>query len=967
MADFKDLEKEIIDFWENNGIFQKSVEQKAPHGDYLFYDGPPFATGTPHYGHLVASIMKDVVPRYWTMQGHRVERRWGWDCHGLPIENIVEKELGIKNKAEIYKLGIDKFNETCRSKVLTYVEEWEKTVKRLGRFVDMDNPYRTMDPEYMESVWWVFKSLYDKGLVYEGYKSMHICPRCETTLSQSEVADGYETVKDLSLTAKFELIDEPGTYLLAWTTTPWTLIGNVALAVGEDIDYVKIHADDKKYILAKARFEALKDKFNNPEIIAEFKGKDLVGKKYVPLFDYYAKDEKLVNQKNGWQVYVADFVTTEEGTGIVHIAPAFGEDDMNLGNEKNLPFVQHVAYDGTIRAEVVDFVGLHVKPIGDVQSTDVAIIKYLAKKDLIFAKEQYEHSYPHCWRCHTPLINYATSSWFVSVTKIKNDLLKYAKDINWVPEHIKEGRFGNWLEGARDWSISRQRFWASVIPMWQCDKCDDKQVFGSIAELKTASGQEVNDLHKHVVDKVTFACQCGGTMKRIADVLDTWFDSGSMPYAQFHYPFENKDSFDKKFPAQFIAEGADQTRAWFYYLHVIAGAIKKQVAYKNVIVNGIVVTEDGKKMSKHLNNYPDPNLIMDKYGADALRLYLLSSPVMLAENLSFTEKDLQVVYRRFTGLTQNILNFYLMFSGEKKSGEELPKKLDNDLDKWIVSKYEILLQEVTAAMTEYNLVKATRPLFDFVDVLSTWYLRRSRERFKGDDENDKQAAILTLGYVLKQLAKIIAPFTPFTAEIIYREFNNKEESVHLAKWPKYENKLVDKKVLEQMELVRKIVEAVHALRSKAGIRVRQPLARVVVEKKSALNKDYFLIIAEELNVEQVETIETIETQAQWEIAEVGDFQVALDTNLTPELKDKGVVREIIRTINNLRKTAGLQTSDKPTEVYQTKSDYLKQLVKKYETELITGTSAGAWEEFTQEPTHKIDLEIDGEKITLGIK
>jgi isoleucyl-tRNA synthetase len=967
MADFKDLEKEIIDFWENNGIFQKTVEQAAPHGDYLFYDGPPFATGTPHYGHLVASIMKDVVPRYWTMQGHRVERRWGWDCHGLPIENIVEKELGIKNKAEIYKLGVDKFNETCRSKVLTYVEEWEKTVKRLGRFVDMKNPYRTMDPEYMESVWWVFKSLYDQGLVYEGYKSMHICPRCETTLSQSEVAEGYETVKDLSLTAKFELVDEPGTYLLAWTTTPWTLIGNVALAVGEDIDYVKVQVDDKKYILAKTRFEALKDKFNNPEIVAEFKGKDLVGKKYTPLFDYYAQDKKLANQKNGWQVYSADFVTTEEGTGIVHIAPAFGEDDMNLGQKKDLPFVQHVNYDGTIRAEAVDFVGLHVKPIGDVQSTDVAIIKYLAKKDLIFSKEQYEHSYPHCWRCHTPLINYATSSWFVSVTKIKNDLLKYAKDINWVPEHIKEGRFGNWLEGARDWSISRQRFWASVIPMWQCDKCNDKQVFGSIAELKVASGQEVKDLHKHVVDKVTFACKCGGTMKRIADVLDTWFDSGSMPYAQFHYPFENKDSFDKKFPAQFIAEGADQTRAWFYYLQVISGAIKKQVAYKNVIVNGIVVAEDGKKMSKHLNNYPDPNLIMDKYGADALRLYLLSSPVMLAENLSFTEKDLQVVYRRFTGLTQNILNFYQMFAGDKKSGEELPKKLNNDLDKWIVSKYQLLLQEVTEAMTEYNLVKATRPLFDFVDVLSTWYLRRSRERFKGDDESDKQSAILTLGYVLKQLAKIIAPFTPFTAEIIYREFENKEESVHLAKWPKYENKLVDKKVLEQMELVRKIVETAHALRSKAGIKVRQPLARVVVEKKSALSKDYFLIIAEELNVEQVEIIENIEMLATLEIAEVGDFQVALDTNLTPDLKDKGVIREIIRTINNLRKTAGLQPQDKPTEVYQTKSDYLKQLVKKYEAELIAGTSAGAWEEFTQEPKYKIDLEIEGEIITLGIK
>ena len=686
MADFKDREQEIIAFWQAQDIFQKTVERNAPKGDYLFYDGPPFATGTPHYGHLVASIMKDVVPRYYTMQGYRVERRWGWDCHGLPVENIVEKELGIKSKSEIYKLGVDKFNETCRSKVLTYVSEWEKTINRLGRFVDMKNPYRTMDPDYMESIWWVFKSLYDQGLVYEGYKSMHICPRCETTLSQQEVAEGYKDIKDLSLTAKFELVDEPGTYFLAWTTTPWTLIGNVALAVGADIDYIKVKDKFiegknieplttnnpssldfkvKYYILAKARFESLKDKFNNPEIVAEFKGKDLVTKKYRPLFDYYANDKNLTNRDNGWQVYSAEFVTTEDGTGIVHIAPAFGEDDMALGQEHNLPFVQHVAMGGTINKEAVDFAGLHVKPIEDVQSTDVKVLKYLVAKDLFFAKEQYEHSYPHCWRCETPLINYATSSWFVSVTKIKKDLLKYAKDINWIPEHIKAGRFGNWLEGARDWSISRQRFWASVIPMWQCDKCKERIVFGSIQELKEASGQIVTDLHKHVVDKVTFNCKCGGLMTRIPDVLDTWFDSGSMPYAQAHYPYANKDSFDKKFPAQFIAEGTDQTRAWFYYLHVISGAIKKQAAFKNVIVNGIVVAEDGKKMSKRLQNYPDPNVIMEKYGADAMRLYLLSSPVMLAENLAFTEKDLQVVYRRFTGLLQNILNFYLMLEARK--------------------------------------------------------------------------------------------------------------------------------------------------------------------------------------------------------------------------------------------------------------------------------------------------------------
>ncbi len=989
MADFKDREQEIIAFWQAQDIFQKTVERNAPKGDYLFYDGPPFATGTPHYGHLVASIMKDVVPRYYTMQGYRVERRWGWDCHGLPVENIVEKELGIKSKSEIYKLGVDKFNETCRSKVLTYVSEWEKTINRLGRFVDMKNPYRTMDPDYMESIWWVFKSLYDQGLVYEGYKSMHICPRCETTLSQQEVAEGYKDIKDLSLTAKFELVDEPGTYFLAWTTTPWTLIGNVALAVGADIDYIKVKDKFiegknieplttnnpssldfkvKYYILAKARFESLKDKFNNPEIVAEFKGKDLVTKKYRPLFDYYANDKNLTNRDNGWQVYSAEFVTTEDGTGIVHIAPAFGEDDMALGQEHNLPFVQHVAMGGTINKEAVDFAGLHVKPIEDVQSTDVKVLKYLVAKDLFFAKEQYEHSYPHCWRCETPLINYATSSWFVSVTKIKKDLLKYAKDINWIPEHIKAGRFGNWLEGARDWSISRQRFWASVIPMWQCDKCKERIVFGSIQELKEASGQIVTDLHKHVVDKVTFNCKCGGLMTRIPDVLDTWFDSGSMPYAQAHYPYANKDSFDKKFPAQFIAEGTDQTRAWFYYLHVISGAIKKQAAFKNVIVNGIVVAEDGKKMSKRLQNYPDPNVIMEKYGADAMRLYLLSSPVMLAENLAFTEKDLQVVYRRFTGLLQNILNFYLMFRGEEKlSAEELPKKLNNDLDKWIISRLQTLNQEVSQAMEIYNLVQATRPLFDFVDELSTWYVRRSRDRFKGEDKDDRAAAIATLGYVLKTLAKIIAPFTPMTAEIIYQEFINNEESVHLTSWPKFEKKLVDNKVLEQMSLVRKIVEAAHALRSKTGFKVRQPLAQIIVTKNSGSVKDYLNIIAEELNVEEVNIVSEIKMEPNWEQSVVDNFQIALDTNITPELKDKGVIREIIRTINALRKEAGLQPQDKPSEVYQTDSDYLLGLMKKYNSELVKGTSAGDLVLMQVKPSYQTELDIEGAKIILGIK
>ena len=974
MLDFKDKEKEILDFWDKEQVFQKSVDKDAPKGDYLFYDGPPFATGTPHYGHLVGSTMKDVVPRFWTMQGYRVERKWGWDVHGLPIENIVEKDLGFATKKDIEAYGIDKFNENCRSRVMEYADAWKGTIRRLGRWVDMENDYKTMDLNYMETIWWVFKQLWDKGLIYEDYRSMHICPRCETTLSQSEVTEGYKDIKDLSLTAKFELVDpirtdgsgeptsngasEPKTYILAWTTTPWTLIGNVALVVGEDIDYVKVEVDGSKYILAK---DLLKIIEGDPKILEEFEGKDLVGKKYKPLFDYYYKDKNLENHDNGWKIYSADFVTTEEGTGVVHMAPAFGEDDMKLGKEKNFPFIQHVAMDGSINKEAIDFAGDNVKPKDDVQATDVKIIKYLAAKNLLFAKEKYEHSYPHCWRCETPLLNYATSSWFVNVLSIKDNLLKNAKNINWVPEHIKAGRFGKWLEGARDWSISRQRFWGSVIPIWTCDKCDEKIVIGSVAELKELSSVEVNDLHKHVVDKVTFACKCGGTMTRIPDVLDCWFESGSMPYAQSHYPFENEKEFDSKFPAKFIAEGSDQTRAWFYYLHVIAGGIKESHAFENCIVNGIVVAEDGKKMSKRLQNYPEPDLMMEKYGADALRMYLLTSPVVLAENLSFTEKDLNTTYRRFVVILQNVLNFYLMFAGEQKlAGEKLPK-LENDLDKWIVSKLVTLYQEVTQSMEDYNLVKATRPIFDFVDSLSTWYVRRSRDRFK---DGDKQA-IETLAYVLKQLSKIVAPFAPMSAEIIYQEFDNKESSIHLEVWPEVDDKYFDEEVLNQMDLVRSITETVHALRAKAGIKVRQPLAGVVVGKEVA--EAYKDILADELNVETIEVVKNVEEKEGWVVAEANSFKVALDTNLTDDLKDKGVVRELIRFINALRKDAGLKPSDRPIETYKTDSKYLKDIIVKFKDELMVATSAGSLEEVSDNPETIKECKVNGENITLGLK
>ncbi|MFZ2187061.1 MAG: isoleucine--tRNA ligase [Candidatus Moraniibacteriota bacterium] len=945
---FPKLEEEVLRYWDEHKIFEKSVEQRPADKLYSFYDGPPFATGTPHYGHIVASAIKDTVPRYWTMKGYRVERKWGWDCHGLPIENIAEKELGITHKKEIEELGVAKFNEICRSKVLAYVAEWKKVIRRFGRWADMENAYKTMDLDYMESVWWVFKALWDKGLVYESYRTMHICPRCETTLSQSEVAEGYQLVKDLAVTAKFELLDEPGTFMLAWTTTPWTLPGNVALAVGEGIKYqvVSIKGEEGKYILAEeTAVSVLKDK--EYEVIGKIMGKDLVGKSYKPLFDYYAQDEALENRENGWKIYHADFVTTEMGTGIAHEAPAFGEEDMELGKREHLPFVQHVHMDGIMKAEVTAFAGMPVKPKEDPQAMDVEIIKYLAKQRLLFSKEKYEHSYPHCWRCDTPLLNYATSSWFVSVTKVKERLLQLAEGIHWSPEHIKEGRFGKWLEGARDWSISRQRYWASVMPLWKC-ACGEMRVFGSAKELEEASGEKVADLHKHIVDEITVPCEkCGGTMKRIPDVLDTWFDSGSMPYAQAHYPFADKEKFEASFPAQFIAEGIDQTRAWFYYLHVIAVSIQDSNAFQNVIVNGIVLAEDGKKMSKKLKNYPDPMEVLNKYGADVLRYYLLSSPVVSAENLNFSERDLNDVSRNVFRMLWNSYSFFTTYTTIDKW---VPKKdapvPENILDKWMLSELQLLIQEVESAMEHYELSKATRLLMPFIDNLSNWYIRRSRKRFwKSEDDSDKEQAYQTLYAVLVTLSKVMAPFTPFLSEEIYKNLTG-EESVHLADFPVADESLIDEKLNEQMRSLRDLVTEGLKLRADAKIKVRQPLSGVSI-KNQELSEEMHEILKEELNVKNIDSSSSAEKVVLGQaggtfvigdvssVATIGN--ITLNTEITPELKLEGEAREIIRAIQEGRKKAAFNVEDRILLGYQGKEKVFEKFEKEIAKEVLATT------------------------------
>jgi len=1122
-------EEEILAFWQGKDIFKKSLKKESPKGEYVFYDGPPFATGLPHYGHLLAGTMKDCIGRYQTMRGKHVPRKWGWDCHGLPVENIVEKDLGLKSKKDIEDFGVEKFNDLARSKVFTYVDDWKKIVPRMGRFVDMESDYKTMDATYMESVWNVFKTLNEKGLVYEGFKSMHLCPHCGTTLSNFEVAQGYKDITDISVTVEFELADAPQTFFLAWTTTPWTLPGNVALAINPEIEYVEVEGEvaGNTYIIAKSRVEKV---FNGKyKIVKTYLGSDLVGKKYKPVFDYF-DNEKLKNRENGFKVYPASFVTTEDGTGIVHIAPAFGEDDMNLGKEMKLPFIQHVNTSGEFTSEVTDFAGKKVKPIEAPQSADIEVIKYLAGKNTLFAKEKFTHSYPHCWRCDTPLLNYATSSWFVEVTKIREDLMSANSEIKWVPKEIGEGRFGKWLESARDWAISRSRFWGTPLPVWKCTNkdCKEKAFVGSIGDIKkkttnsnkfyvvrhgeaesnalgiiscniktphhlTEEGREqakevsvklkdkkidlifcspflrtketaeiiieglgfdkskiifddrlheVNvgfmdgrtdaeyqayfgsreekfwktpeggeshtdvkkrmtdfvydidskyqgknilivshntpiwlmfggvagmipkdiiavresgkpfvkngevmempfapiphnrkyelDLHKPFIDELELNCTCGGKMKRVPEVFDCWFESGSMPYGQKHYPFENLNNFNPEkgigFPADFIAEGVDQTRGWFYSMLVIATALFGKSSYKNVVVNGIVLAEDGQKMSKRLNNYPDPMNLVAQYGADAMRYYLLSSPVMKAEDLAFSVKGVDEIVKKVIMRLQNVFTFYEMYgknSGKLKvESDKLNSK--NILDKWVLVRLKEIATSVTKDTDRYELDRATRPLADFVDELSTWYIRRSRDRYKSDDKADRDSAIQTTKTVLLAFSKLLAPSMPFLAEDLYLKLGGEKESVHLTDWPMEFVGELDKKEAEIIELmaeVRKVVTLGLEARAKAGIKVRQPLSKLKVKSAKLKGKDeYTGLIKDEVNVKEVIFDESL------------TVEVELDTEMTPELKEEGMIRDLIRSIQEMRKEKKLNPED-VVLLYITSDEKGLSLVKKFENDI----------------------------------
>jgi len=1148
-------EKEILKFWQENKIFEKSLRRGLTRKNFSFYDGPPFLSGKPHYGHILTAVIKDAVTRFWTMRGFRVERRVGWDCHGLPVENLVEQNLNLKSKKEIEKIGVAKFNAACRDYVFSCEKDFRETLQRVGRWADYSNAYFTLDNSYMESVWWVFKKLWDAGLVYKDFRVTPYCPHCGTPLSNFEVNQGYREAEDPSVYVKFKVKEpktsnlKPKTFLLVWTTTPWTLSANLALAVGPKINYVRVKIKNgEEFILAEKRLNSLKEQY---KIIKFFKGKNLVGFEYQPLY-------KLTEDKNVYKVISDDFVSVEDGTGIVHIAPAFGEDDMKVGKENNLPVSITVDEEGKMKTPGYPWNGLFVK------EADKLILDDLEKRGFLYKKESIKHQYPFCWRCDSPLLYYPLSTWYIAVTKIKSRLIKNNKKIHWVPEHIKEGRFGKWLAGARDWAFSRNRFWGAALPIWQCESCRENIIVGSLKELSTLAsfsgnkyfilrhgqaesnhqriiscwpekkpikltesgrkqirdsirilkkkgihlifssdllrtketadivskelgvevifderlreynfgefngqpvekfykfvGEKINfflktpksgenlkdvrkrmmnfilelekkyqeknilivshgypldilegvgrglnekeivaefleknpilvgelrevksfnlpynedgqlDLHRPYIDKIELRCpKCQGRAKRVAEVFDCWFESGAMPYAQWHYPFENKKLAEKSFPADFIAEGLDQTRGWFYTLHVLATALFGKPAFKNVVVNGLVLDARGRKLSKKLRNYPEPEIIFDKYGADALRFFLLSFAQM-GEDYQFSDKGVEETFKKVIDKFRNVFNFFELYANNQFQ-EVRPPEINrqylggrtsqtlNILDQWILARLNEVIKIMTKKMEAYELARATRTLRDFIDDLSNWYLRRSRKRL---------SSLPTLNYVILETSKLMAPFAPFISEAIYQEVRlpnfQKLISVHLENWPAFvrlgRTTAGKPKIIEEMAEIRRIASLALAKRLEVGIKVRQPLASLKLKTKNLKlknNKDLLDILKDEVNVKEIIFDKKIKEE------------VVLDTEITPELKKEGILRELIRSIQGLRQDAGYRPQDKiilmatgPANfkaILERNREFLKKEVNAQEIEL--------------KPSVKFDAELNTKindwQIWLGIR
>ena len=1031
---YSEVELSILKFWKESRIFEKSVSTRDAQKGFTFYEGPPTANGRPGIHHVMSRTLKDLVCRYKTMRGYQVHRKAGWDTHGLPVEIEVEKMLGFKHKDDIVKFGVAKFNEECRKSVWKYKAEWEQLTERMGYWVDMSDPYITFTNNYIESIWWALKRYFDAGLIYKGYKIQPYCPRCETPLSSHEVSLGYEDVKDVSVYVKFRAKGVENTYFLVWTTTPWTLISNVALAVHPDIPYVKVLHKDQYLILAEARLQVLEGEYS---VVERFPGTALVKKEYERLFDYHTVKEK------GWYVVGADFVTVEDGSGIVHMAPAYGEDDYQTSKVYGLPTIHPVNKSGEFGPEVKDFAGLFVK------DADPLIIQNLKGRGLLYKKETITHSYPHCWRCKTPLLYYARDSWYIATTKYAKRMVELNNEIHWYPPEVGSGRFGNWLEENKDWSLSRDRFWGTPLPIWICEKCGMQHCVGSVEEYRKGQGvREPLDLHKPFVDDVTFLCQCGGKMKRTPELIDVWLDSGGMQFAQWHYPFENKDLLDsgEQHPADYICEGIDQTRGWFYSLHSISTFLFDAPAFKNVIVNELILDGDGQKMSKSKGNAVDPFDILDRFGADTTRWYLVATSPPWRSTL-FNEAGLVEVQRKFLGTLLNTYAFFCLYANIDRfeyRETTVPVEERQEIDRWILSALNSLVKLYEEAMDEYDVTKAARAVSDFtIDQLSNWYVRRNRRRFwKNEMGKDKLAAYQTLFECLVTITKLMAPFAPFMADELYRNLSvptgrEKSPSVHLAMIPDIDTRAIDRELESRMEKAERIVTLVRAMRNKSNLKVRQPLSKVIVPVSSPKDRAAIAsmrdVILDEINVKDMEFVQddsgivhksikpnfkilgpkygknvqpiaaairkfgspeinvlekegkiTVSLNGEnidvlredadilhedikgWVVESDGTMTVALDTELTPALVNEGLAREFVNRVQNMRKDAGFDVTDR-IKLHYTSDKKLSAALEAQSEYVRNETLATEFREGSGGQGFSADWEINGEHCSITIQ
>jgi len=909
-----ELEEAALDFWRKKDIFSKSLSATKDKKPFSFYDGPPFITGMPHYATLLPSIAKDIVPRFQTMRGRYVRRRWGWDVHGLPAETQVEKKLGLKSKRDIEKLGVERFIAACKEYVSAGRQEWRWYIDHIGRWADLDNSYRTDQLSYMETVIWLFKQLYDKGLIYRGSRTSLYCTRCATPLSKFEVTmdeGSYKDVEDPGVTIAFELEGRKNTFVLAWTTTPWTLPANTALAVDKELEYQAISDGEKTYYLAALARERYPE-FAKWEVVETIKGQDMVGWRYRPLYQI----EMLEKVTEDFRVLVADFISVEEGTGVVHIAPAYGEEDANFGKQNSLSAPLTIDDEGRFKPEIGDFLWTRMF----YKEADPLIEEDLHQRGLLVKKETIIHSYPHCYRCDTPLIYKAQEAWYLKLEPLRKKLLENNKQINWVPAHFGKKRFAYNIETAPDWCISRTRYWATPVPVWQTDE-GELIVPGSIKEIEEMSGEKISDLHRPLIDEVVLKTKDGKTAHRVKEVLDCWFESAAMPYAQDHYPFENMEEFEQHFPADFIVEYTGQLRGWFYYLHVLANALLEKNSFKNVAVTGVLMGTDGRKMSKSYGNYPDPRQTIEKYGAEALRLYFMSSKIMAGEDLSISESEIQE-NSRLLGILRNCVSYYLTYRDLGKKAEVV-NEAGERLDQWIRARVTELIGEVSGGIETLDFVRATKSIRPFVEDLSTWYIRRSRERFVAGDER----AIKTLGEVLRKFALAVAPILPFSAEAIFQALRDKkdEQSVHLCSYPK--SRSLNKEetaLLKKMESLRELASVTHFLRADKQIPLRQPLEEIELAEETigelAFDEALLDVLRDEANVYNVKLIKKGERDiSTWTHTPYGSIQ--LNTRLTEELLQEGKYRELMRLLQSGRKKSGLQVGEKVAMEYRASEDW----------------------------------------------